>query len=187
MHSVRTLLSVARLPTTIASDHEAQRQRVSLAERRTSIYLPQPAPLRTCAWGTIASLPFDSAPTRSAVNAYFDAVPSPTFSRGTFLSRHDLPPRPSTIPDHPPAYEYPPPVPFTSQGDEVDLPSYSEYIGPCGDGKPFLLAKFLFKYGFCQSFSSAAWVYEFDILLHSLPSTLVCFDRHLARSPHSAA
>ncbi|KAI0249763.1 hypothetical protein BJV78DRAFT_1129127, partial [Lactifluus subvellereus] len=40
------------------------------------------------------------------------------------------------------------PVPFTSQDDEVDLPSYSEYIGPCDDGKPFLLAKFLFKYGF---------------------------------------
>jgi hypothetical protein len=146
MHSVRTLLGIARLPTSIPSaDREAQRQLASRAELRTSIYLPQPPPLRTCARGTIASLPFDSTLSRSAVDAYFDTIPS-NLSRGTILSRHDLPPLSSTLS---PTHDYPPSVSLTSLEDEVDLPSYSEHIGPCDDGKPFLLAQFLFKYGFC--------------------------------------
>ena len=164
MSSVRALLGSARFPTSIASDHEAQRQHASLAERRIPIF---PPPLRTCARGTIASLPFDLTPTRSALNTYF-SIPSPTLSRGTYYSRHDMPPPPSTLPDRPPAYEYPPPVPFSNQDDEMDLPSYSEYIGPCDDGKPFLLAKFLFRYGFCKSFSSVAWRYEFNSLSHTV-------------------
>jgi hypothetical protein len=153
MHSVRTLITVARLPTSIASDHEAQRQRASFAERRTPISLPQPVRIR--AWRTVASLPFDSTPTRSAVDSYFAGTPS-QLPRGTFSSRHDQPPRPSTLPARAPAHEYPPSLPLAGQEDEVDLQSYSAHIGPCNDGKPFLLAKFFFKYGFGQSFSSAA-------------------------------
>ncbi|KAH8993599.1 hypothetical protein EDB86DRAFT_2830108 [Lactarius hatsudake] len=43
---------------------------------------------------------------------------------------------------------YPPLADLTSEDEEARLPSYSEHIGPCDDDKPFLLAKFLFKYGF---------------------------------------
>ncbi|KAI0305345.1 hypothetical protein B0F90DRAFT_1703643, partial [Multifurca ochricompacta] len=119
----------ARLPNSNSnsiSDPEAQRLHTSpFAGHRMPINLPQPTVLRTCARGTISALPFDSTPTRSAVSDYF-TVTSPSLSRGT----------------------YPPPTPLSSEDDEADLPSYSEHIGSCDDGKPFLLSKFLFKYGF---------------------------------------
>ncbi len=150
MDSLRTPFGFARFSTSIASDPEAQRQHASFADRRTIVNFPKPSPLRPCARGTISALPFDSTPTRSAVNTYF-AVSSPTFSRGTIYSRHDRPPAPSRfpLPDNiPPPYEYPPSANLTSEDEEARLPSYSEHIGPCDDDKPFLLAKFLFKYGF---------------------------------------
>ena len=142
LNSLRTPFGIARFATSIASDPEAQRQPASSTDRRTII---KPAPLRHCARGTISALPLDSTPTRSAVNTYF-AISSPTFSRGTIYSRHDRPPAPSRffLPDNiPPPYEY-----LTSEDKEARLPSYSEHFGPCDDDKPFLLAKFLFKYGF---------------------------------------
>jgi len=147
LNSLRTPFGIARFSTSIASDPEAQRQHASFADRRT---ITNPAPLHPCARGTISALPLDSTPTRSAVNTYF-AVSSPTFSRGTSYSRHDRPPAPSRfpLPDNiPPPYEYPPFGNLTSEDEEARLPSYSEHFGPCNDDKPFLLAKFLFKYGF---------------------------------------
>ncbi|KAH9036851.1 hypothetical protein EDB85DRAFT_1939011 [Lactarius pseudohatsudake] len=149
MNSLRTPFGFPRFSTSIASDPEAQRQ-ATFADRRTIVNFPKPVPLRPCARGTISALPFDSTPTRSAVNTYF-AISSPTFSRGTIYSRHDRPPAPSRLllPDNlPPPYEYPPSADLTSEDEDARLPSYSEHIGPCDDDKPFLLAKFLFKYGF---------------------------------------
>ncbi|KAH9171088.1 hypothetical protein EDB89DRAFT_1974123, partial [Lactarius sanguifluus] len=149
MNSLRTLFGFPRFSPSIASDPEAQRQ-ATFADRRTIVNFPKPVPLRPCARGTISALPFDSTPTRSAVNTYF-AISSPTFSRGTIYSRHDRPPAPSRLllPDNlPPPYEYPPLADLTSEDEEARLPSYSEHIGPCDDDKPFLFAKFLFKYGF---------------------------------------
>lgn len=147
MNSLRSPFGFARFPTSIASDPEAQRQHASFADRRTIINFPKPAPIRPCARGTISALPFGSTPTRSAVNIYF-AISSPTFSRGTIYSRHDRPPALSRFPwsdNTPPPYDYPN---LTSEDEEAHLPSYSEHIGPCDDDKPFLLAKFLFMYGF---------------------------------------
>ncbi|KAF8273734.1 hypothetical protein EI94DRAFT_1715713 [Lactarius quietus] len=144
MDSLRTPFGIGRFSASIASDPEAQRHHASFADRRTIINLPKPAPLRPCARGTISALPLDSTPTRSAVNTYF-AISSPTFSRGTLYSRHDRPPAPSRfpLPDN-----IPPPYAFPSEDEEARPPSYSEHFGPCNDDKPFLLAKFLFKYGF---------------------------------------
>src|SRR6266404_661334 len=146
MNSFRFSFGLARFPS-IASDPEAQRQHASFEDRRTIINFSKPPPLRPCARGTISALPFDSTPTRNVVNTYF-ALSSPTFSRGTIYSRHDRPPPPSRLPfpdNIPPPYEYPL---LANQDKEARLPSYSEHIGPCDDDKPFLLAKFLFKYGF---------------------------------------
>jgi hypothetical protein len=151
LNPLRTTFGIARFSTSIASDPEAQRQHASFADRRTINNFPEPAPLRPCARGTISALPLGSTPTRSAVNTYF-AISSPTFSRGTIYSRHDRPPAPSRFPfpvNIPPPYEYPPSGNLTSEDEEAPrLPSYTEHFGPCDDDKPFLLAKFLFKYGF---------------------------------------
>ena len=148
MNSLRTPFGIPRFSTSVASDPEAQRQDASFADRRTIINLPKP--LRPCARGTISSLPLNSTPTRSAVNTYF-AIFSPTLSRGTIYSRHDRPPAPSRcpLPDSiPPPYEYPSSANLASEDEEARLPPYSEHFGPCDDDKPFLLAKFLFMYGF---------------------------------------
>ncbi|KAI9432960.1 hypothetical protein H4582DRAFT_2082792 [Lactarius indigo] len=179
INSLRTPFGFARFSTSIASDPEAQRQQASFADRRTIVNFPKPVPLRPCARGTISALPFDSTPTLSAVNTYF-AISSPTFSRGTIYSRHDRPPAPSSFPlsEHlPPPYEYPPSEDLTSEDEEARLPSYSEHIGPCDDDKPFLLAKFLFKYGFVFP---PFWFLSIIILLIPLtpPST-----RELDKSP----
>jgi hypothetical protein len=181
MHSIRTLLTIARLPTSIASDHEAQRQHASFAKGRTSIPLPEPVCIR--ARRTAPPIPFGLTPTRSAVDSYF-AITS-NVSRDTSSSRHDQPPRPSTLPACAPAHEYPP-LPLAGQEDEVDPQSYSAHIGPCIDGKPFLLAKFLFKYGFGQSFSSTAWTYESISFLYSLSPTVVVISTHSGLSPYPA-
>lgn len=188
LNALRTTFGIARFSTSIASDPEAQRQRASFADRRTISNFPAPAPLRPCARGTISALPLDSTPTRSAINTYF-AITSPSFSRGTIYSRHDRPPAPSRfpLPDNiPPPYEYPPLGNLTSEDEEAHLPSYSEHFGPCDDDKPFLLAKFLFKYGFGRRLllplchpNIGPFVNCFSC---SLPSLLVSFNPHLVHS-----
>ena len=153
MNSLRTPFGIARFSTSIASDPEAaQRRHASFADRRTIINLSKPVPLRPCARGTISALPLENTPTRGAIDTYF-AISSPTFSRGTTYSRHDRPPAPSRFPlsdNIPPPYDYPSNCTF--EDEEARLPSYSEHFGPCDDDKPFLLAKFLFKYGFGRCF-----------------------------------
>jgi len=83
MNGLRALIGRMFSPTVIASDPEAQRQHT---------FIRMPAPLRDCAWGTVASLSFTFPPTPPAVDRYF-LVPQPTLRLAEARARNsDVPP-----------------------------------------------------------------------------------------------